>query len=397
MSAKRSQPTQRLFFLAGTLCLAVFFITLFLSRSQWLPSLFPTKKETLPLSSEPHLSHTPLFFFGTEISVILLSDTVEQAQTTQAQIRSAFDALNTHLNPWQPGPLQRFNQELQSGDWTEIPPQMAPLIEWSQKLYQASLGRFNPVMGEAVKLWRFHEGVLYPEAPPDLSRREAWKQHIPTLDNIDIDHNRIRSTHSHVHFDFGGVAKGYAADTAIALMEENGISQGVVNLGGDLKVLGTQPDGLPWKIGIRHPLKAGALAWIFPKSHEGVFTSGDYERGFTHGARRYHHIFDPTTGEPSEGLISVTVVDTHGAWADGAATALMAAGLEHWQAVAHALNLTHFMLLTQNGELIYSDALAPQLQIEPDSGYQPRLYLAATRRFSDAPPTPASAPASASE
>ncbi len=107
--------------------------------------------------------------------------------------------------------------------------------------------------------------------------------------------------------DFGGIAKEYAADRAASVCSRGGLSRGLINLGGDIAVIGNHPDESPWRIGLQDPFGSrDALATLFV-NHGGIATSGTYERYRELDGRRYSHIINPKTGWPVEGIPSITV------------------------------------------------------------------------------------------
>jgi thiamine biosynthesis lipoprotein len=110
-----------------------------------------------------------------------------------------------------------------------------------------------------------------------------------------------------MRLDLGGVVKEYAADRAALLLKSAGIQSGYVDLGGDLHVLGPHPNGDPWRVGVRNPRGAGAIAAL-ALMRGGLATSGDYERCLVVDGRRLGHIINPFTGWPVQGLASVSVV-----------------------------------------------------------------------------------------
>ena len=111
-----------------------------------------------------------------------------------------------------------------------------------------------------------------------------------------------------MELDFGGIAKEYAADRAADVCASAGLLCGLVNLGGDIAVIGPHPNGFPWRIGVRDPLGGeGAIATLFVASGA-VATSGNYERYWEVDGRRFSHVINPKTGWPVEGIPSVTVV-----------------------------------------------------------------------------------------
>ncbi|MBK9608477.1 MAG: FAD:protein FMN transferase [Betaproteobacteria bacterium] len=111
-----------------------------------------------------------------------------------------------------------------------------------------------------------------------------------------------------MEIDFGGIGKEYAADRAAAAAGALGIRHGLVNLGGDLRIIGAHPDGRPWQVGIAHPRSPGHSIAHVPLREGGLATSGDYERFFVRDSKRYCHILDPRTGWPVDGPQAVSVI-----------------------------------------------------------------------------------------
>jgi thiamine biosynthesis lipoprotein len=143
-----------------------------------------------------------------------------------------------------------------------------------------------------------------------------------------------------MELDLGGFGKEYAADRAAGVLAERGLRHALVNLGGDVRVLGPQADGRPWRVAIQHPRRADALLADVEVRDGAVATSGDYERGFERDGVRYSHVLDPRTGWPVAGPQSVTVLapicvvaGVHATLAllhgDGASEYLAAAGLPY--------------------------------------------------------------------
>ena len=129
--------------------------------------------------------------------------------------------------------------------------------------------------------------------------------------------------------DFGGIAKGYTSTRLMDILQEQGISSALVNLGGNVQALGDKPDGSKWKVGIQDPENNSDLLGILSISDLAVITSGGYERYFEEDGKTYHHIIDTRTGYPADtGLLSVTIVMQDGTTADGLSTFLFAAGEE---------------------------------------------------------------------
>lgn len=140
-----------------------------------------------------------------------------------------------------------------------------------------------------------------------------------------------------VEIDLGGIAKGYTSDRVLERFAEQGVTSGILSLGGNVQCLGSKPDGSPWRVAVQHPLDLDNHFAIVEAVEEAVITSGGYQRYFEKDGVRYHHILDPRTGYPvNNGIASVTIVSRDGTLADGLSTSLFIMGLDdalaYWQA-----------------------------------------------------------------
>ena len=151
-----------------------------------------------------------------------------------------------------------------------------------------------------------------------------------------------------VTLDFGSIGKGSALMGAAAMLRSAGIENALINAGGDLFALGTHGNR-PWRIGVRDPRSDGLLGTLNLGPGETVSSSGDYERFYTEGPRRYHHIIDPRTGYPSQGTAGTTVLGRDAELAHAASTALMVAGREGFDALVMKLGVESALLVTSDG------------------------------------------------
>ena len=197
--------------------------------------------------------------------------------------------------------VSRINASAGSDALLKVDEETAHLLSFAAQLFESSEGLFDITSGVLRKAWDFR-GACPPE-PEVVSavlglvgwQRVVWTGHTLTLPNPGME------------IDFGGFGKEYAADRAHAVLAARGVHHGYVNLGGDIRVLGAQPDGSPWRIGIQHPRDAGRLIAGLDISEGALATSGDYERFFEHAGRRYCHILDPRSGWPVDNWQSISV------------------------------------------------------------------------------------------
>ncbi|MCD8329837.1 MAG: FAD:protein FMN transferase [Lachnospiraceae bacterium] len=160
--------------------------------------------------------------------------------------------------------------------------------------------------------------------------------------------------------DLGAVAKGYATDTCVSYLEENGISTALLSLGGNIYALGSKEDGSDWKIGIQDPEDESGSSYVgvLELSDKAVVTSGSYQRYFEEDGIRYHHILDGATGAPADsGLLSVTVITDSGLTADCLSTAFFVMGLEESAAYWRDSENLEVVWVTEDGDLYITEGL----------------------------------------
>ena len=307
--------------------------------------------------------HDQFFAFGTLIDLTLYGVDPAAARQASELLEQDFQDMHGNWHAWEPGALTRLNRQLASGETAIADHSILPLITEANRLSQLSNGLFNPVIGELISLWGFHDNPLPIGTVPDKDALKILVAQKPSVDDIMIDGNRIRSRNPIARYDLGAFAKGYAIDRAIERLQELGIRNAIVNAGGDLRAIGRHGDR-PWRIGIRHPRQATILASIEIDGDTSVFTSGDYERFFEVDGIRYQHIIDPRSGYPADRTASVTVIYDNAATADAAATALFVAGPEEWQAIARNMGIKLVMLVDTNGVIYMNPAMRSRIQFE---------------------------------
>jgi len=223
-----------------------------------------------------------------------------------------------------------------------------------------------------VALWGFHTDEFKPLLP-DAAAVAAALRAQPRMSDLAIAEKRVSSANKAVQLDLGGYAKGYALDRAAAILKEKGVSNALINIGGNVMALGDK-GGTPWRVGIQHPRAAAPLATLELRDGEAIGTSGDYQRYFEIDGRRYCHLLDPRTGRPAEGVQAVTVLIPPqartpqgyvlrgaGALSDAASKPLFIAGPGEWRGLARRLGVEQALLIDGGGVMHVTAALRERL------------------------------------
>jgi thiamine biosynthesis lipoprotein len=311
----------------------------------------------------PPTHNDTILSFGTIIDISLYGVDQQQADAAMAALRDDFHYMHTTWHAWHPSALGRTNELLALQTEFSLAPSILPLVKRSAALSRTSQGLFNPAIGKLIELWGFHSDTLPQGPPPPPADIRALVGSHPSMDDIAFTDISMQSHNKAVRLDFGAIGKGMAVDIAMEHLKEMGIHNAIINMGGDLRAMGSK-GGTPWKIGIRHPRRNGVIASLTIHDDESVFTSGDYERYFEYQGKRYHHILDPRTGYPARGVTSVTVIHAQGTVADAAATALFIAGAEQWPAIARSMGVNNVMLIDSKGNIHLTPSMRQRLHFE---------------------------------
>ena len=216
--------------------------------------------------------------------------------------------------------VRRLNTVAASGGSMGLDKESLALIAFAKEVSALSNGAFDITARPVQRLWRAGLG-----RPPSEKRLRSALECVG-LDKIRLSQDRIHFLACAMELDLGGLVKEYAADRAAEMCASKGVHSGWVNLAGDVRVIGPQPNGAPWPMALRAPpvLKSPPPERAVTKG--GLATSGDYERFLTIRNQRYSHIIDPRTGRPSFGLSSVTVFADTSLLAGSLSTSAMALG-----------------------------------------------------------------------
>lgn len=210
---------------------------------------------------------------------------------------------------------------------------------------------------------------------------DAWgfttqNYRVPSADELQqllthVDYKQVQqngsdvSTPADVQVDLGGIAKGYTSDRIMQVFADNGVTSGIVSLGGNVQALGCKPDGSKWRVAVQDPNDEGENFAVVEIADEAVITSGGYQRYFEEDGATYHHIIDPRTGYPADsGVISSTIISHDGTLADGLSTSLFIMGvddaLDYWRAHKEEFDA---ILMDKDGTVYVTEGIADRCSL----------------------------------
>ena len=317
-----------------------------LSCSQQKDSVY---KKTMPL-------------MDTVVSISVVSDAKDAAEKAIDASFEKIDRFGNLINFYaEKSELSEINRNA-GIQKTKVSPETLDLIEKAIAVSERSGGAFDPTIGPIVKLWDF----LNKKKPADEEIRRA----LPLVDyrNVIIDKTdaTVFLKKRGMMLDLGGIAKGYAADLAVASLIESGMQAGLVSIAGDIRTFGLKPDKKPWAIGIKNPRQTSEkdeLIATIGLSDKAISTSGDYERYFMEDGMRLHHLLDPKTGYPATACRSVSIVTDRAVNTDAFSTAVFILGPEKGMTLARELGM-EAIIIDSSGTRYLTDNVKEQLTFE---------------------------------
>lgn len=233
------------------------------------------------------------------------------------------EPLYQQIHPYQESKLTEVNRALQEQGIARISSDISALYEHARFLFEATNGLFDASIGGLIALWGFHaDGEPDRSKPPTEREIRNWLDKAVQFDAIQRHNQTLYTTNPYVQLDFNAIAEGYAVSQLIKQFRTMGISNCLIDPGGDITAMGLAGNR-PWRIGIEHPRTRALVGTIALEDGESIATSGDYQRQFEYQGQRYAHIINPKTARPAQTLASVTATGASPVYCDGATTALM--------------------------------------------------------------------------
>ncbi|PKM37018.1 MAG: thiamine biosynthesis protein ApbE [Gammaproteobacteria bacterium HGW-Gammaproteobacteria-10] len=255
---------------------------------------------------------------GTPCEIQLFAGSHKIAQHVAGIVIADVERLEQRYSRYRPDSfLSEINTAAARGGSIDVDSETAGLLNYALTCYEQSDGLFDISSGILRQAWRFDRESL-PEEPQiqALLDKIGWHK-------IDWMPPKLTFSVPGMELDFGGIVKEYAVDRAAGLCLQAGIKHGLINLGGDIKLIGPRPDGSPWQVGIAHPRQKGEMIQALTLSGGALASSGDYERCLLIDGVRYGHVLNPKTGWPVRYMASVSVIGDFCVVSGSAATIAM--------------------------------------------------------------------------
>lgn len=291
---------------------------------------------------------------GTEVSVELWHDGREAGTEALEAVFAEFVRIDLLMSTFkEDSRISQINREAA----THAVPAGVELYDLIVRALDMSIltrGAFDITFDSVGQFYDFRAG----RRPDAATIAEEVKLIDYRLIETNPDDRSIRFLKPGVRINLGGIAKGYAVERGAEILRERGIRHAVVSAGGDSRLLGDRR-GQPWIVGVRDPRQEGKVAIRIPLENEAISTSGDYERYFIEGGKRYHHIIEPSTGEPAGSVHSATIVGPDAVITDALSTSVFVMGVDQGLRLIGTLPDYEGIVIDAEGRLFYSDGLRP--------------------------------------
>ena len=250
----------------------------------------------------------------------------------------------------------------------QVDDRILSMLELAQKMYDLTGGKINIAMGSVLGIWHDYREAAEQNASeadntlPTQEELEVVAQHCDINDLvIDEEAKTVYLSDPEMSLDVGSVGKGYAVEMVCRAAEARGLTSALVSVGGNLRAIGTKPDGSQWTGGVENPWNASdlytassMLSGAINMSDMALVTSGDYQRYFVVDGKRYHHLIDPDTLFPSTYFNGVTVLCSDSGLADCLTTGLFCQPLEDGMKIVESLDGVEAMWCTPDQQIVTS-------------------------------------------
>lgn len=316
-----------------------------------LPILFALL--CISCSEQPQYSKITGNTMGTTYSVILQSDTVSP-QDVYSDIEIELKDINQLMSTYIPdSEINRFNN-LQNQSCFRFSSKTWEVLLAAKKVYEETDGAFDITLGPLISRWGFNAEEYKNKVPSNEEVQDLLAEVGTDKLKFDLANQCISKKHPAITINLSAIAKGYGVDRVAHIVEQHGIHNYLVEIGGETKAKGVNPSGSVWRVAIEKPVSISQQKMLVVGLQDSsIATSGDYRNYFEVDGQRFSHTIDPNTGFPiTHNLTSVSVIHPQNMYADAYATALAVIGSEKALTFAEQRQLPVFLINHSEDELV---------------------------------------------
>ena len=300
------------------------------------------------------------FYFDTVITITLYGTGQQDKIDGCFALADRYEKLFS--NTVEGSDIDRINRA--DGDFVEVSEETVEVLKKGLEFCKTSSGIFDLTIGGVSGLWDF---TGENDTVPDKTKISEALKHVDYT-GIEIEGSRVALKDPDAVLDLGGIAKGFIADRMREYLLSEGVESGIINLGGNVLVVGSKPDGSSYTVGIEKPFETQQIIGKLQVTDQSVVTSGIYQRYFEKDGRIYHHILDPKTGCPVEnGLYSVTIISDRSVDGDGLSTTCFLLGPEKGMQLIEQTDGVEAIFVDDSLHLTMSSGIGSEVSFEPVS------------------------------
>ena len=290
---------------------------------------------------------------GTTYHITVIAPAITSAARLQKKVDTRLSEINNSMSTYiEASEISRFNAFDGVGRPFAVSDDFINVLKVGQRIYNLTGGTWDATVWPLIRLWGFHLPLAQRRVPTPEQVAGALK--CVGYDKIQLTPGAVIKKTACVTLDLGSIAKGFGVDQIAELLKKNGMTNFIVEIGGEIVASGTKENGADWNIGINLPeayAPVNEVRRTLSLSNRAVATSGDYRNFFMVGDKRYCHVMDPRTGYPIEtSVVSASVVSDSCTFSDGLATALMIMAPEKSVSLVNSLEKTECLITVREAD-----------------------------------------------
>ena len=307
----------------------------------------------LPLTAMADWYRQEAAIMGTAIKVELWHEDAAQGRALTQSVMDEMHRIDDLMSSYKPDSKLSYINDNAATSPVTVSTELLNLIIRSLDYSVLTAGAFDITYASAGQYYDYRNGKKPGNKQLELA--------LPTIDyrhvKVDRQHSTIEFMRPGVRIDLGGIAKGYAVDNSMEILQHAGVKNAIVSAGGDTRVIGKRWDR-PWNVGIRNPRDKDSIVSMIPLENSAISTSGDYERYFEEDGIRYHHILNPGTGKSAHEVHSSSIIASVAMATDALSTSVFVLGVNKGLQLINSIPDTEAVIIDNEGRMHYSVGLA---------------------------------------